>query len=161
MDLGANRGAFSTLMAANADFVISVEAQSEFLPVIHHNMQVNKFSNYAVENGFVGSGGILDNNQNYLSLTIEALMDKYNIEKVDLVKLDIEGSEFPLFTSPSWLRKIRALSMEIHLDYGNPNIVLESLRKYNFDIVMADENLRLVTDTTALCFIYAWKNDEL
>ncbi len=34
LDLGANRGAFSVLMAAQADFVLSVEATEAFVPVI-------------------------------------------------------------------------------------------------------------------------------
>ncbi len=57
LDLGANRGAFSSLMAAQADFVLSVEATEAFVPVLHHNMQSNGCRRYAIETVFVGAGG--------------------------------------------------------------------------------------------------------
>lgn len=156
IDLGANRGGFSALMAPRADFVLSVEAKAEFIPVIHHNMALNGFANYVIECGFVGSGGSL-NETGFPKLKIDELLNRHHLTSVDLIKLDIEGSEFDIFSSPSWLRHVNAISMEIHPDHGDPNLVLDALRHHGFKYVTSDENLKRITDVTNASFVYAWK----
>lgn len=159
VDLGANRGAFSVLMASGADFVVSVEAQSEFLPVIEHNMAINGFSNYRIHCGFVGAGGVLGEG-NYPLVTLEQIFECYGIQNVDFVKIDIEGSEFGLFGSPSWLEKVRALSVEVHPKYGTVFQILDALEQHNFNYVLADENLCSTTEANNVSFIYAWKHSN-
>lgn len=155
-DIGANRGAFSSLMTSTAKFILSVEAQKEFKPVIENNLKRNKFTNYSLEIGFVGSGGELSN-YNIQSFTIEDLLDKNNIEQVDLIKMDIEGSEFALFDEPSWLLRVNAICMEVHPEYGNPTKILKVLKKYDFEFKIADENLIVLDNPEFANFIYAWK----
>jgi hypothetical protein len=159
VDLGANRGAFSVLMASRANFVVSVEAQSEFVPIIDHNMAINGFSNYRIHCGFIGAGGVLGEG-NYPSVTLEQIFECYGIQKVDFVKIDIEGSEFGLFASPGWLEKVRALSVEVHPKYGVALQILDTLEQHNFEYVLADENLCSTTDEKRASFIYAWKHSN-
>lgn len=157
IDLGANRGAFSVLMTTCADFVLSVEAQAHFVPVIRHNMKLNSYTNYAVEVGLVGAGGKLSESKTpYFS--IQNLMERHDLKEVDFMKIDIEGSEFALFESSEWLQKVKALSMEIHPAFGDPNIILQALKQYNFNVSVADENLKITTDLKSASFVYAWKN---
>ena len=156
VDIGANRGAFSSLMTSTAKFILSVEAQKEFKRIIENNLQRNKYSNYSLEIGFVGSGGELANH-NIQLFTIEDLLDKNNIEQVDLIKMDIEGSEFALFDEPSWLLRVNAICMEVHPEYGNPTKILKVLKKYDFEFKVADENLILLDNPEVANFIYAWK----
>jgi len=156
VDIGANRGAFSSLMTSTAKFILSVEAQKEFKPIIENNLKRNKYSNYSLEIGFVGSGGELANH-NIQLFTIEDLLDKNNIEQVDLIKMDIEGSEFALFDEPSWLLRVNAICMEVHPEYGNPTKILKVLKKYDFEFKVADENLILLDNPEFANFIYAWK----
>jgi hypothetical protein len=155
-DLGANRGAFSVLMASRADFVVSVEAQSEFVPIIDHNMAINGFRNYRIHCGFIGAGGVLGEG-NYPSVTLEQIFECYGMQKVDFVKIDIEGSEFVLFASPGWLEKVRALSVEVHPKYGAAFQILDRLEQHGFKYVLADETLCSTTDKNKASFIYAWK----
>jgi hypothetical protein len=154
MDLGANRGAFSVLMATRADFVLSVEAQEHFVPVIQHNMQKNGYTNYAIEVGFVGTGGVLEKSD-ATPLAIQQLMNRHNLKQVDLIKIDIEGSEFALFALPDWLQRVNAISMEVHTSHGDPNIIIESLKKHGFIFSIGDENLNCMTDVKRASFIYA------
>ena len=156
LDLGANRGAFSVLMAAQADFVLSVEATEAFVPVIQHNLKSNGCRRYAVERVFIGAGGEMEGDA-LLTITMEDLLRRHDMAEIDFVKMDIEGSEFSLFESPDWLNGVKALSMEIHLDFGDPNLVLETLKRYHFAYTLANENLERVTDAAQAIFIYAWK----
>ncbi len=157
LDLGANRGAFSALMAAQADFVLSVEATEAFVPVLHHNMQSNNCRRYAVETVFVGAGG--DMGDGHLPTVImEDLLLRHKMLDIDFVKMDIEGSEFALFESADWLRGVKALSMEIHLDHGEAGPVLETLKHHGFLYTIANDNLDRVTDLAHANFVYAWKS---
>jgi hypothetical protein len=159
MDLGANRGAFSVLMASRAEFVLSVEAQEQFVPVIQHNMQRNGYQNYTIQVGFVGAGGSLATASGSAPhLTVHELLHCYNLRQVDLLKIDIEGSEFGLFNSSDWLQHVNAISMEIHPSYGDASIVLGPLKQNGFTFVIADENVKRVTDVKSANFIYAWRN---
>lgn len=156
LDLGANRGAFSVLMAAQADFVLSVEATEAFVPVLHHNMQSNGCRRYAIETVFVGAGGEMGAGL-FPTVTIEDLLRRHDIQNIDFVKMDIEGSEFALFESSDWLKGVKALSMEIHLPHGDPNQVLETLKRHDFLYAIANDNLDRISDVTQASFIYAWK----
>lgn len=156
VDIGANRGAFSSLMTSTADYILSIEAQKEFAPIIKRNMKRNGFNNYSLEIGFIGSGGELSNN-NITLFTIDELLEKNNIEQVDILKMDIEGSEFALFDEPSWLKRVNAICMEVHPEYGNPTKILKVLKKYDFEFKVADENLILLDNPEFSNFIYAWK----
>src|SRR5690349_221358 len=49
IDLGANRGAFSALMAVLSQSVISVEARPQFHPVLRHNIDLNHPRRYGIE----------------------------------------------------------------------------------------------------------------
>lgn len=157
LDLGANRGAFSVLMAAQADFVLSVEATGAFVPVLHHNMQGNGCRRYAIETVFVGAGGDMGDGA-LPTVTMEDLLLRHDVRDIDFVKMDIEGSEFALFASADWLKGVKALSMEIHLSHGDPDRVLETLKRHNFLYTLANDDLDRVSDVAQASFIYAWKD---
>jgi hypothetical protein len=153
LDLGGNRGVFSALMASHATRVICVEVQSHYLPIIEHNMKINNYQNVTVEITFVGSGGLFLNHGK--GITIDGLLDKHNLLSVDFLKIDIEGSEFALFESASWLRRVNYISMEVHPTFGDPGTILEALKKQHFKILMADRKLSLTTELNQVAFIYA------
>ena len=48
--------------------------------------------------------------------TLESLLERYNLDSVDLAKVDVEGSEYEvlLSTPPSVLRRIARIDLEIH-----------------------------------------------
>jgi FkbM family methyltransferase len=53
---------------------------------------------------------------NVEGITITSLMSRYQIESIDLLKMDIEGTEVELFSAPdtSWLLKTKSLAVELH-----------------------------------------------
>ena len=92
IDLGANRGAFSTLMTPFAERIIAVECNEKYQSSFKLLMKENNFTNYTLVNKFISGK---DQGANYLSF--DDLLQKNNIESVDFLKIDIEGSEFGLF----------------------------------------------------------------
>lgn len=156
VDIGANRGVFSVLMAATARRVVAVEAQEHFRPVIQRNMQINGFKNYSIEVALIGKGGILAGSP-VSQLTMEELFDRNGLNIVDLVKLDIEGSEFALFRNPGWLNRVRAISMEVHQHHGSIEDVLDEIRRHDVKYVLANEDLDQIVDSKLATFVYAWK----
>lgn len=81
------------------------------------------------------------------SITIDDIMKKYNIEVIDLIKIDIEGAEKEIFKEGvcEWLSKTKVLIIELH-DRINPGSSIEffkSLIKYDFNMDISGENLIL------------------
>jgi hypothetical protein len=157
VDVGANRGAFSALMTTRAEFILCVECGEQYAPIIRHNMEANHFTRYAVETAFVGAGGAVAAS-GAPQIAIDELFRRHRIEAVDFLKLDIEGSEFGLFESADWLRRVRALSMEVHPRHGDPRAILDRLAAEGFTCAAADDNLRRVASAEQAGFIYAWKD---
>jgi hypothetical protein len=155
-DLGANRGAFSVMMAGPAQFILSVDAQKQFMPIIDHNMQLNACSNYAATAAFVGTppGG---SECDVPVVSLDDLLDQHGLARVDFVKIDVEGSEFGLFAAADWLDRVGALSMELHTSFGDPSMILSCLDRHGFTWVTADENLDLERDPMLTSFVYAWR----
>jgi len=131
IDLGANRGLFSLIMSKFTSQVISVEAEQIFCSIIKHNMVLNGISHSYVENGYVGGEGMLKKG-GQPDIALSQLIEKYNIQSIDFLKIDIEGSEFEMFRNPSWLDVTQRLSMEVHLNCGNINTITDQLKRHGF-----------------------------
>jgi FkbM family methyltransferase len=55
--------------------------------------------------------------------SVDSLMKRFRLDRIDLFKIDIEGSELNLFSAPgagSWLSKVRQLVIELHDRDGYP-----------------------------------------
>jgi FkbM family methyltransferase len=65
-------------------------------------------------------------------ITLDMVMKQFGFEEIDLLKVDIEGSEKEVFDSAAgWIEKVRAIAIEFH-DYLNPG------GKAAFDAVTED-----------------------
>lgn len=158
VDLGANRGMFSILAAAFAHCVLSVEAEPAFRSVIEHNARLNGFEHVRVESVFVGAGGTLGeavvaNDQ----VNLSELLDRHQFNTVDLLKMDIEGSEFALFEHPDWLTRVKRICMEVHRNFGDVRRIVNCLEIHGFSIVCANSDLQRVDAMDTCEFLYAWR----
>jgi hypothetical protein len=157
LDLGVNCGTFSSLMSPVADFIIGVDIDPGYLPVVEHNLRLNGLENFALECAFMGAGGMFDQGD-APQLNIDDLLEKYHLEKIDLVKMDIEGSEYPLFESNEWLGRVGALCMEVHKGYPEGfDTMMRALYQRGFEVVLADQDLDRVENREHAEFLYAWK----
>ena len=152
VDLGANAGLFTLLAAACGARVLAVEAQSGFAPEIERNLDRNGLRDrVTVIVALIGAGrGVFSDPEDVLSgshgcarppvLELGPLLDQHGFDRVDLLKIDIEGSEFALFQGEmSWLDRVRRIAMEVHPAHGEVPALAELLRSRGFQVSTTDD----------------------
>lgn len=157
VDLGANRGVFSMMMAPRANKVVAVEVLPEHVEGILHTAKLNGFDHIKVESAFIGAGGNYDARKTR-TITMNELLDQHSIDRVSLLKMDIEGSEYDLFKHPEWLDRIDVLCMEIHPEWGRVQDVLDTLTAKGFKHTARTHTFAEVTDPQQAEFVYARRN---
>lgn len=152
VDLGANAGLFTVLAAAHGAQVLAVEAQSEFGREIAANLTANHLRERAtIVTALVGAGsGVFASPEAVLSgshgrfeppvVELGALLDAHGFDRVDLLKMDIEGSEFALFDGPcAWLDRVRRITMEVHPNHGDVPPLVRQLEARGFRVWTTDD----------------------
>lgn len=83
--------------------------------------------------------------QEVKAVSVQALMQQFEIEIIDLFKIDIEGHERELFADKvdTWLPNCRCIVVEIHdhMREGASKSVFSAINNYNFDMQISGENL--------------------
>ena len=79
------------------------------------------------------------------AITIPDLMRQQQCDAIDILKIDIEGSEKELFESgyDTWLPKVSTLVIELHdrMREGAALSFFRALTNYNFRLAIKDENI--------------------
>jgi len=143
VDVGANEGYFSTIaskIVGNNGFVIAIEPQKRMIEVIKKNLEINNSDNVYIENAALSDKSfqklylylfhslntgassmvnkyLFSKRQKVLTLSMEDLFEKYNIEYADLVKVDVEGFEPEVINGAKKLleeRRIKAILIDFH-----------------------------------------------
>lgn len=85
------------------------------------------------------------NNETIPALSISDIIKKFNISQIDVLKIDIEGSEKELFNSnyEDWLPNTKIVIIELHdgLRKGASKSFFNAISKYDFHMIKKDENL--------------------
>ncbi|WP_445731692.1 FkbM family methyltransferase [Mariniflexile sp.] len=108
----------------------------------------NKSTNLIIKDNNLGNWGFMveevDNDSTISATSIEEIMCEFNIDHIDILKVDIEGSEKELFERnfEKWLSKTKILIIELHdgLRAGASKSVFNAISKYDFHMVRKDEN---------------------
>ena len=159
LDIGANVGLVSYYLAQHFEKVISIEPSTEHMNNLLLMLNYNKLTNVTpikkalfMENGDFMFGGPKDNKtmrslhmatwdkgkpeEKVEAITLEKLLEDYKIEHVNLMKLDIEGSEVEVLSHPSFKKvadKIDTIIVERHQWSGrHPNQLNEALKNAGF-----------------------------
>jgi FkbM family methyltransferase len=79
------------------------------------------------------------------AISLTDLIKEYNIHSIDILKIDIEGSEKELFDIgyENWLPLVKVLVVELH-DLPHKNFsypVLKALSEYKFNIIIRGQSL--------------------
>ena len=172
VDLGANVG-LSTLyfksIYPNAT-IIAVEPDKDNFELMTRNVGAcpnvyclnNAIWNTSKTLGVYDSGGgeysylVKEESESEIgsvrSVTINDIMERFELQKIDLLKIDIEGSEKELFSGhyASWLHKVDCIVIEVH-DWFRPGCAAAffraiSMRDYTFSF--KGENITIVFDKT-------------
>lgn len=149
VDLGAHIGMTSiylSLKYPNAK-IYSIEASQENFEILKTNTK--SFTNIVClnaaahfEDGTLNFGGDeLSYNQKISekgiltkALSIRSIMNTYNIQKIDLLKIDIEGAEVDLLgINNSWLKSAENMVIEIHPPYDTKRLNAD-IEPYGFSI---------------------------
>lgn len=83
-------------------------------------------------------------------LTIKNILDETAYDRIDILKIDIEGAEKELFTYnyQEWLPKVRILIIEVHDEKkpGCSEALNKAISKYDFNFYNFGENLVFVNN---------------
>lgn len=145
-DVGANEGYFSVLASAivgNAGRVLAVEPQNRLQEVLRRNFALNNAENVTLAavavtaepgvaelslaasmntgaSSLTGRARYKLERQTVPTVTLSALVEEWGVDRVDLLKMDIEGSEHEaIFGSRSLFESglVRAIVLELHHDH--------------------------------------------
>jgi len=83
--------------------------------------------------------------QKVQGLTLPTIMQRYQIPVIDILKIDVEGAEFEIFSNnpDKFLSKTRILIIELHdwIKEGVSKIFFDALRKYQYRLFCSGENI--------------------
>jgi FkbM family methyltransferase len=133
IDLGANRGHFSTEVISDCGATCyAIEAVPRLYQFIPESPRIRKF-NLAIcktdgpvsfnissqeESGSMSAlpDTMIEESIEIQGMTLKSFIEANNLKQIDLLKMDIEGAEIDLLKSidDSTLRKIRQITVEFH-----------------------------------------------
>jgi FkbM family methyltransferase len=162
VDLGANNGLFAVWAAVTGAQVIAVEAQHDFAEKIRRLAKYNNVADriaveIALASGVASSGarvGVVADDLRWaatshgaaarpVDVSMPELMSTYQIDRVGLLKVDIEGGEFAVLADTedlSWLQGVDQLALEVHRGFGDTAALIERLRRHGFAIDLRDND---------------------
>jgi FkbM family methyltransferase len=120
VDVGANIGCISIPLAFRRPdlTIIAIEASTKVYKYLKHNVEINKLKNILILNkavskkddlllsfsspeDYFGKGSFSENfvdfNETVSTITLDTLKSKLNLERIDLIKVDVEGYEKDVF----------------------------------------------------------------
>jgi FkbM family methyltransferase len=158
VDAGANIGMFSVWAARQLpeSHILALEPFPETFARLQHNLQTNQLGNrveavqlaLAAESGerlmpvaaesqrrkLIAAGLETDGEKavRVASITIAELIDRYELRRIDLLKMDIEGSEWEVLhsTPVSVLHCIRRIQFEYHQVHARLGYTRDTLFAY-------------------------------
>jgi FkbM family methyltransferase len=172
IDAGANIGLAAVFFSKKFPEakIVSIEPEQNNFSILLRNTKSLKnvtsikkaLSNIAditidvVDKGF-GNWGFVTQNQNQnvndnskiidsvVTITIDQILLDYNLNHIDLLKIDIEGGEKQLFECnyENWLPKTKCIIIELHdgITIGSSRSFFNAISRYDFSYFNRGENL--------------------
>jgi len=161
IDAGANQGLFTLYASDFAKKIYSIEPSSQHVEVLKEMVRYNDIEDkvtviqkaISIDNGtavfhhsknetmFSLKEAVADKSlesEEVETIRFDTLFEKYNIDHVDFLKLDIEGSEIDVVGGSGFenvASKIDALVVEYHRWSGrNPSQLVTALIDYGFEV---------------------------
>lgn len=182
IDIGSHVGFFTIYAAklASEGKIYAFEPASNSFELLKKNIEMNKLSNvitenyavlknsgtatlfvdknFAIGNTMFGAGSHSEK-EIVTAISMLNIFDKYQIKRVDLLKLDCEGAEFEIILNltKNELEKIVKISAEIHHNIGNYTV--EELSGFLKDNNFSVEYRHVLSGIpTSLPMLYATNN---
>ena len=177
VDLGANAGLFTVLAATEGARVVAVEAQRGFAAEIASLLDANGVdtTRVHVEVALAGSAdpsvpqvGVVADDRRWRTAShadtrrpagtsVPELMRRHQIDRIGLLKMDIEGSEFAVLDPRgdlSWLARVDQIAMEVHPQFGDGRQLRQLLMRSGFQVMLTNDGGRAPGPTPAT-YLYA------
>lgn len=165
LDIGAHKGYFILWAIKNLELdsrICGIEASSSNYKQLRKNLESNKCDNVSTIHAAVCSSErgetcklslVRDINNSICTpgtgffesvpaMSLEKALSRFNVDRVDFLKMDVEGAEYEILSSSSkeTLQRISVISLEFH-DLKKPEHTANALRKRlgdsGFEIVKA------------------------
>jgi len=136
LDLGSNIGMsplYFSLRYPDAE-VVCVEPVAENVTMLRRQAARNRDLRWRIEPVAVaGRAGPA-------TLTVGDLLDRAGWDRVDVLKMDIEGAEESVLldATPDWLHRVGALALDIHGTYVSREAIVTRLAEYGFRAAARD-----------------------
>ena len=165
VDCGANIGLASIYLKnryPNAK-IIAIEPESSNYELLVKNTEQypdihclkagiwNRTTNLKIKDIGLGNWGFITEEVDYedsstvKAISIDRIMEQYGLDKIDVLKVDIEGSEKELFEKNCelWLPKVKAVVVELHdgMKEGCSMSFFGAMLHYKFKMQMKGENV--------------------
>jgi len=129
MDPGNAEIATKNISVHDGDCILTNAAIWKETGTISYNCEMNEES-FLIDNSLFDS----PKSKKINSTSIKDIYSKFNLEKIDYIKMDIEGTEYEIFNQDlNWLDNVRCINLEIH----NPiysDFFLEKLISKGFEV---------------------------
>lgn len=161
IDAGANIGVFSRIIREiNKDaFIVAIEPEKDNYQILKDNLTYdncdciqkglwNKKCNLIINPSETGEWGFTVSETkkkgDIEAIGISDILEKYNFKHIDILKIDIEGSEYEVFdeTCEEWIEKVTMFIIEFHdgKKEGCSKRILEKMKKHGFKQKKHNEN---------------------
>ncbi len=178
VDLGANQGMFSTLCAVMGAPVVAVEAQPKFADEIAALARLNRVEDRVhvvtalikSNRADIGATGVLTDEERWRTAThtdgsapvelgMNELLAKFGIDRIALLKIDIEGGEFSLLDPADdlgWLDQVDQVAMEVHPTFGSVPALVDLYRAHGFTVEQTDnDGVAAAPTDPGVSYVYA------
>ena len=169
VDLGSNIGLSALYFRRHFpnSLIVCVEPDKDNFEILEQNTLINKVSNFTLINAGIWHTNTdlsinrdfrdrkswsitLDENHddslqnsNIKGITIDHLIDQQKIDKIDFLKIDVEGAERYLFdvsiASLNFLNNLKVLAIELHEEFIKEDDFNALLLKHDFTIFNSGE----------------------
>lgn len=152
VDAGAHVGLYSLLASVFAKKVVAIEPHPVNFRILEANIVMNDIQNIVTINkalwheetildlyegeNTAGHSLLLKEKESFSvnTITLKDIIEKFG--KIDLLKVDIEGSEFKVLErlEGSDYKNVKNIVTEVHSKYGDINHLINSLAKSGFNV---------------------------
>ncbi len=135
VDLGGNTGLAAAYFTARyrPRRLVTVEPIAESRTVLRHNAALSGMPWSIEDCAVAGQAGELEFAVTVAAITVEQLLDRHRIDHVDLLEVDVEGSEVDIFAAPQpWMNRVDRIVLEVHDKYIDGDIVRTTMKQAGF-----------------------------
>jgi FkbM family methyltransferase len=155
VDIGASAGPFTrSILHKNPKHVYCVEPSKHFFPILEKNTEGYPVTiiNKAIVDELHKKPLVFYDTSTVDEISFKTLIESYNIEKIDFLKIDCEGGEYSIFIDENkdyLFNNVKTIAAEFHCIHG-PDGFKDSFRNFRDNFLVKFPSFKAYTPTTQL-----------